>query len=131
MIFIYLQQAQVPKKYFSCEVYGRMETWFEILEGLSEVLMCISYICLYISLHYLHACICLKIDTIDFFQLRAHMPRLYTQHLIPSRQDWKIVDWDVKPQPKQKQYSFVFSPVWISAVQVKHFYLVLDVFCDA
>ena len=25
------------------------------------------------------------------------------EELAPSRHDWKIVDWDVKPQPKQKQ----------------------------
>ena len=42
-------------------------------------------------------------------------PRKYwliTQEaMTPSRHDWKIVDWDVKPQHKQKYVKYQFFPI--------------------
>ena len=53
---------------------------------------------------------------------RHFTPRKYwliTQEAVaPSQHDWKIVDWDVKPQHKQTktdlQYSREFYPIWTS-----------------
>ena len=45
--------------------------------------------------------------------IRHFTPRKYwliTQEVVaPSPHDWKIVDWDVKPQHKQKQTSSIFT----------------------
>ena len=47
---------------------------------------------------------------------RHFTPRKYwliTQEaMAPSRYDWKIVDWDVKPQHNQPTYDWPFLAVW-------------------
>ena len=47
---------------------------------------------------------------------RHFTPRKYwliTQEAVaPSRHDWKIVDWDVQPQQKQKQNIFHRRVLW-------------------
>ena len=47
---------------------------------------------------------------------RHFTPRKYwliTQEAVaPSRHDWKIVDWDVKPQHKQKSKLVVYGDAW-------------------
>ena len=52
---------------------------------------------------------------------RHFTPRKYwliTQEAVPpSRYDWKIVDWDVKPQHKQKTYAIAYTvPCTLSVI---------------
>ena len=48
---------------------------------------------------------------------RHFTPRKYwliTQEAVaPSRHDWKIVDWDIKPQHKQTKNSIEISKIWL------------------
>ena len=53
---------------------------------------------------------------------RHFTPRKYwliTQEAVaPSRHDWKIVDWDIKPQHKQtNKYRIPFTLYWVYSVR--------------
>ena len=54
---------------------------------------------------------------------RHFTPRKYwliTQEAVaPSRHDWKIVDWDVKPQHKQNKQTNYFTPTASDGSYVK------------
>ena len=62
--------------------------------------------------------ITLKIYIQELWFLRSAHRLMLVKFSVPSRHDWKNVDWDVKPQHKQTKFSVTFHEDILNGFQV-------------